>query len=145
MCSSWLGYLCGAKELYLDEVIDVTLGAVLSFQQEERVVGHERCLKLVVDRLWERRVCKQRGFNSWESDGASAFASPTASNALSHNLRSMESRKRSRTEDGDTSRAKKRAIKDDQDSPGSINGVASDTDEPRDDHNLEVNTSCSRQ
>ena len=64
---------------------------------------------------------------------------------LSHNVRLMESRKRSRTEDGDTSRAKKRAIKDEDDSPSPLNGAASDPDEPKDDDHLEVNAFPNRQ
>lgn len=54
----------------------------------------------------------------------------------------MESRKRSRTEEADTTRAKKRAINDGGNSPRSVNGAASDPDEPKDDANLEVNTSA---
>lgn len=50
----------------------------------------------------------------------------------------MESRKRSRTEDGDNIPAKKRIINDEGDSPRSLNGTTLDMDEPKDDDHLEV-------
>ena len=50
----------------------------------------------------------------------------------------MESKKRSRTEDTEPINAKKRFISDSHDSPAPVNGAAHDTDEPKDDDNLEV-------
>ena len=54
----------------------------------------------------------------------------------------MESRKRSRTEDSEPVNAKKRVLSDSRDSPIPVNGEGHDTDEPRDNDNLEVSKIC---
>ena len=50
----------------------------------------------------------------------------------------MESRKRSRAEDSEPVNAKKRLLSDSRESPIPVNGAGHDTDEPKDDDNLEV-------
>lgn len=53
----------------------------------------------------------------------------------------MESRKRPHAEDEADTRAKKRALSDESRSPGHVNGVTADGEEPRDGDNLEVQCS----
>ena len=50
----------------------------------------------------------------------------------------MESRKRLRSEETDPISAKKRLVSDTRDSPIPVNGTNHDSDEPKDDDNLEV-------